>query len=103
MDETKYTLVEHLEELRKRLIYCLIFFGLFSALAWQLVPVVIRYASAPVGKLVFIHPTEAFFTYLKVSLWTGFFLSLPVVLYHIWKFISIGLDDRERKMLALFA
>lgn len=103
MDETKYTLVEHLEELRKRLIYCLIFFGISSALAWQLVPHVIKYASAPVGKLVFIHPTEAFFTYFKVTLWSGFFLSLPAILYNIWKFVALGLNEAEKKATVLFA
>jgi sec-independent protein translocase protein TatC len=103
MDETKYTLVEHLEELRKRLIYCLIFFGFSSALAWQLVPHVIKYASAPVGKLVFIHPTEAFFTYFKVALWSGFFLSLPVILYNVWKFVALGLNEAEKKTMVFFA
>jgi sec-independent protein translocase protein TatC len=103
MDATKQTLTEHLEEFRKRLIYCLIFFGLFSAFSWVWVPPVIKYASTPAGKLIFIHPTEAFFVSMKVSLWMGFFLSLPFILYHLWKFVSLGLTLRERKMVVLFA
>lgn len=103
MEENKYTLAEHLEELRKRTIYCLIFFGICSALAWQWVPRIIQYASAPVGKLVYLHPTEAFFTYFKVSLWGGFFLALPVMLYHVWKFVALGLTPLERKNIAVFA
>ena len=103
MDEVKYSLVEHLDELRKRIIYCLIFFGIASALSWQWVPVIIKYTSAPVGKLVFLHPAEAFFTYLKVAFWGGFFLSLPVILYNIWKFVSLGLTPQERKNIVIFA
>ena len=103
MEDSKQTFVSHLSELRKRIIYSLTAFVLLSALSWQGVPQIIKYVSAPVGKLVFLHPTEAFFTYFSVALWGGFFLSLPVILYHIWKFAAIGLTPLERKNIALFA
>lgn len=103
MDDTKYTLSEHLDELRKRIIYCLISVGLLSLASWFLTPHIIKFISSYIPKLVFLKPTEAFFTYLKISMWSGFFLSLPVIFYNVWKFIDIGLTDRERKQIILFA
>lgn len=103
MDEAKYSLVEHLAELRQRIIYCLIFFAIAAAVAWQWVPAIMTYLSTPVEKLVFLHPVEAFSTYIKVAFWTGFFLSLPVIFYHFWKFLSAGLTQSERKNIIIFA
>lgn len=102
MDETKQTFVDHLTELRKRIIYSLVSFGVFSALSGQFVPQIINYISAPAGKLVFLHPTEAFVTYFKVCLWSGFFFSLPFTLYHLWKFIGTGLTEKEKGYVKLF-
>lgn len=103
MDETKYTLSEHLDELRNRIIYCLISVGLLSLVSWFLTPYIIKFISSYVPKLVFLKPAEAFFVYFKISIWTGFFFSLPVIFYNLWKYINIGLTDIERKQVVLFA
>jgi len=47
--------------------------------------------------LVFIHPVEAFFSYLKLSLYTGLLAGMPAVLYQIWKFVMPALYKNERK------
>lgn len=103
MDDPKYTLVEHFAELRRKLIYCLISFCITSAISWQYVPQIINYISRPVGKLVFLHPTEAFVTYFKVCMWSGFFLSLPVIIYNVWQYVALGLSDKEKKNIFIFA
>ncbi|MBI5399659.1 twin-arginine translocase subunit TatC [Candidatus Saganbacteria bacterium] len=103
MENSTQPFTEHLVELRKRIIYSLVAFGLFSALSWQFVPAIIRLASAPVERLVFLHPAEAFGTFLKVCLWSGFFLSLPVILYNIWRYIESGLMAKEKKYIKIFA
>lgn len=103
MAESKSTFVDHLSELRKRIIYSLIAFGLSSALTWQYVPALLNFTAPSAGKLVFLHPAEAFTTYLKVCLWSGFFFSLPATLYHLWKFIGTGLTDKEKKHIIIFA
>ncbi|MBI5700505.1 twin-arginine translocase subunit TatC [Candidatus Saganbacteria bacterium] len=103
MDDPKFTLIEHFVELRGRLIYCLISFCITSAISWQFVPQIISFVSRPVGKLVFLHPTEAFITYFKVCMWAGFFLSLPVIIYNVWKYVALGLSDKEKKNIFIFA
>ncbi len=52
--------------------------------------------------LTFISPTEPFFTAIKVALMGSLFISMPVILFHIWKFIAPGLKVREKKITMLF-
>jgi sec-independent protein translocase protein TatC len=51
----------------------------------------------PVGRVIFTAPTEAFFIRLKVAALAGAFLSLPVILWQIWRFVSVGLTPKERR------
>jgi len=53
--------------------------------------------------MIFTGVTEAFFTYLKVSFLAGIFLSLPVIFYQLWAFISPGLYSKERMVIFPFA
>ena len=103
MNESRAPLVGHLAELRLRIIYCLVAFVLASVIAWQAVPFLISYISLPAGKLVFLQPSEAFFTYLRVAFWGGVFLALPVITYNIWKFIAAGLLPVEKNYVYIFA
>jgi sec-independent protein translocase protein TatC len=48
-------------------------------------------------RLVFIAPTEAFFVNLKVAFYAGLFLSVPLLLFQVWKFVAPGLYERERR------
>lgn len=52
---------------------------------------------SPVEKLVFLAPAEAFWVHLKVSLITGLIAVLPVIFLQLWKFISPGLLEKEKK------
>ncbi|PLX94214.1 MAG: twin-arginine translocase subunit TatC [Desulfuromonas sp.] len=101
--------LSHFEELRQRLIV--------SALAW-LVSFAVCYSQAgrlfailstplhnalPTGsQLVFIHATEPFFTYLKVSALAGALLALPVFLWQAWSFISPALYQGEKRLALPF-
>jgi len=102
MEEKTFSIEQHVDELRLRIIYCLIAFGLGSVIAWQFTPAIIRFISLPVGKLVFLSVSEVFFTYLKVTLWSGFFISLPVIIYHIWKYVESALQPHEKKYVLIF-
>ncbi|MDD4650068.1 MAG: twin-arginine translocase subunit TatC [Desulfoplanes sp.] len=97
------TFTDHLDELRKRLIRCVIasvigFLGcyafaeqLFNLLMAPLIKVL-----PPKSTLIFTSLPEAFFTYLKVAFVAGLFAVSPYIFYQIWKFVAPGLYDSER-------
>src|SRR5437879_4205676 len=91
------TIVEHLEELRVRLLISLVAFGVATIIGYLFVERILALLLKPVGQVVFLAPTEAFFVRLKVAALAGVFLSLPVILYQIWRFVSVGLTPTERR------
>ena len=90
------TLVEHLAELRKRLIRVLIVLGAASLVGYAEIDRVMAYLVAPAGKLYYMSPAEAFFTYCKVALIVGFLIALPVICYQVWAFLTPALTRKER-------
>lgn len=90
------SLVDHLQELRKRIIICLVAVGVTSTGCYFYAAQLVHVITAPAGKLYFMNPAEAFFAYLKISLFAGLLLALPLVLYQVWAFIIPALTTRER-------
>lgn len=97
--QEKLTLVQHLEELRKRIIICLITTFIISIFCFFYVDNILSILSKPAGKLVFLKPTEAFVTRIKVAFYSGLFVAMPVVIYQIWRFVNPGLIEIERRTL----
>ncbi len=91
------TIIEHLEELRARLLWAVASFAVATALSLLFVERILNLLIRPVGQVVFLAPTEAFFVRLKVAALAGVFLSLPVVVYQIWRFVAVGLTRAERR------
>jgi len=101
------TLGEHLEELRRRIIYALIglVLGMVVALCFgkHIIAIIQRpyvRAMEQLGRdpeLAFMDVTTAFVTYLKIALTAGLIFSAPWVFYQFWMFVSAGLYARERK------
>ena len=99
----------HIADLRKRLVISVLtlivmFFICFSfyepILEWMMEPVK---AVLPEGsKMVAIEIQETFFTALKVSFFSAFFLSLPVIFWQLWLFMAPGLYDHEKKLVFPF-
>ena len=107
--EDKMPLTSHLEELRKRLVRILIAVGVaflgcfaFKEEIFRIVALPLISVLPPGSHMVYTGLPEAFFTYIKVSLYAGIFVASPVVLYHVWKFISPGLFPKEKKFVAPF-
>ena len=100
-DEGNMSLIKHLEELRYRIIRSLLAVLFGSVVSYYFVETIMHYLTLPVGKLYYIEPSEAFFTYLKVAVATGFLIALPVVFYHVWRFFLPALTSSERKVIAL--
>jgi len=93
--------LQHLEELRWRLLKSALAVMLFSAVAFYFSDYLITFIKRPMGemKLYNIQVTGSFYAYLKVSLFTGILASLPVIFYQMWSFISPGLYRREKRMI----
>lgn len=90
-------LLDHLDELRQRLILALVGVGLGMLLVLPWVSRIITWMARPVGRLVFLSPTEAFMAQFKIAMVTGFLLTLPWVLYQLWRFVAIALTPPERR------
>jgi sec-independent protein translocase protein TatC len=112
------SLVEHLSELRSRLIVCLIAIGVAGILGWFLFDRVVDLllnpycdywrsvppASRPTRScnLFFFGALEPLIVKLKLVAFMGLFFALPIVLYEIWAFVVPGLTRRERRMAIPF-
>ncbi len=100
--------LEHLGELRKRIMWSLIAVIVGLAVALNFTDRLMKFVrrpfevAAPGQKLVFLTPTEAFWVYMKVALIAGMVLALPVVLYQIWAFIAPGLHAHEKRYAVPF-
>jgi len=95
----------HHQELRKRLVRCFLAIIVASTVAYLFVDQIVALfmqplfsAYPPLQKLVYTKLTEAFITYLKLSLLVGIIASFPVLLYQVWMFVAPGLLDQERRL-----
>jgi sec-independent protein translocase protein TatC len=96
--------LDHLEELRQRLLKCILSIFLLSLGSYffskQIMKILLR--PYPHDKtLIFLKPTEGFMIYIKISVFVGIILSLPVIFYQMWKFIAPGLYKKERKYIPM--
>jgi sec-independent protein translocase protein TatC len=95
------SLIEHLEELRKRLIHSAIYLAVGFAVAYVFHERLYGFVQAPLDQLHiplnFTHPTDGLTLYLKTSFVGGAILASPFILFQIWLFISPGLYSREKR------
>jgi len=94
------TFLDHLEELRKRILYSLVALGVCAVVGFFFSQRVLDLLTRPVPSLVFLAPAEAFVVQLKVALVTGLFLASPVIFYQFWRFVRPALQKREVKYIA---
>ncbi|HEX2122128.1 MAG TPA: twin-arginine translocase subunit TatC, partial [Thermoanaerobaculia bacterium] len=108
-DLQKMSFLDHLEELRKRLMvsFIAVIVGFLACWAFaepiyaKLQEPLTRFL-APGDKLAYTRLTAPFFLYMKVAFFAGLFLAAPVVLYQLWLFIAPGLYKKERRLAAPF-
>lgn len=101
-DAKEMTVVEHLAELRYRLLISLASLVGGGLLGWYGVGWVLNFFASTVGQLVFFHPAEALMTRVKIALTLGTVVSAPVILSQIWLFIMPALFPHERKILVRY-
>jgi sec-independent protein translocase protein TatC len=106
---TKMSFLEHLEELRKRLLISFAAIGVGFFVSWAYADVLFGKLQepltrflAPGDKLAYTRLTAPFFLYMKVAFFAGLFIATPVILLQVWLFISPGLYKRERRYAVPF-
>lgn len=101
--EDRLTLVEHLDELRSRIVVCLIVFGVALALCFWQNHLLLEIASSPLPsdheKLLTFGVTEPFTTTVTVSTYGAIILSLPILLYQLYAYVLPAFSDRERRVV----
>jgi sec-independent protein translocase protein TatC len=104
--------IEHLEELRRRIVYSLMSVAVGFGVCWYHSDRVFALMQRPIiealhrngldTKLVYLNPTEPFNIYLKVGFIAGLFVASPFILFQVWQFISPALYRRERRCVFPF-
>jgi sec-independent protein translocase protein TatC len=104
--------LEHLEELRRRIIYCIIAVAVGFFACWGYAEKIVGWMEKPIMEalkrnsmpqtLVYLNPTDPFNLYLKIGALAGLFVACPFVLYQVWLFVSPGLYRNEKRYVVPF-
>src|ERR1700741_563445 len=100
------SLMEHLDELRRRIVHSAIYLVLGAVVAWIFRLKILYFLQAPllkIGKsLVFTHPMDALNLNLQAALLGGAIVASPFILYQVWLSIAPGLYQREKRFAVPF-
>lgn len=104
VQEKEMTFLEHLEELRWRIIYSIIGIVIGTIIAWIFIDFLVDYVLLKPARdsgadLQNLKPFGQLFLYMQVAIMVGIILSIPNVFYQFWQFISPALHKRERKYI----
>lgn len=110
IDESQAPLLDHLIELRKRLIRCVLALGVAFAVCLYFADPIFEVLVWPLsnsfpegeGKLIYTKLYEAFFVDIKVALFAAFFVSFPIIANQLWAFVAPGLYAREKRAFLPF-
>ncbi len=110
-EHTRKPLLDHLIELRRRLLWCFLaltagtvfcYFHVQEIYGFLVQPLAYAMGPGSTQRLIYTGLTEAFFTYMKVSLFAGAFLTFPVIAMQIWRFAAPGLYAKEKNAFLPF-
>lgn len=107
IDESRAPLLDHLIELRRRLLYCMaavvVAFAVCFYFAEPIFGVLVRpLLEAGQGKVIYTQIFEAFFVEIKVALFAAMMVSFPVIATQLWRFVAPGLYRKEKRALLPF-
>lgn len=110
IDESQAPLLDHLIELRNRLLRCVLALALAFALCLPFADRIFGYLVRPLtaafpageGRLIYTQLYEAFFVEIKVALFSAFFISFPIIANQLWSFVAPGLYAREKRAFLPF-
>src|SRR5262249_24205169 len=108
-DRGQMSFLEHLEELRRRLLHACIAIGVGMVIAFAFIKPIARFVLEPARKalppgvdIIYLQPGEGFGFYIEVAMLVGTLIAAPAVLYQIWLFIAPGLYAKEKKLVVPF-
>src|SRR5688500_1556156 len=108
-DGGKMSFLEHLDELRKRIIYAVLSLAVGVAIVLFFIQRLFDFIMRPLqqllpdgGKLIFTEPTDAFALYIKIAVIGGLVVASPAVMTQVWLFIAPGLYAHEKKLAIPF-
>jgi len=98
-EESVMSLVDHLSELRDRLIKCVIVIAIGTAIGFYFAPIVRNFLLEPLpnGQAQVLGPGDGFAIQLRIAVVIGIIIAMPVLLYQVWAFIAPGLTAAERR------
>jgi sec-independent protein translocase protein TatC len=107
MEASRAPLLDHLIELRSRLLWCLVALAVTFGIAYYFVEPIFGFLVQPLlaagqDRLIYTQMFEAFFVQLKVALFAAFMLSFPVIATQLWRFVAPGLYSKEKRALLPF-
>lgn len=110
IDDSQAPLLDHLIELRTRLMRALVAFGIAFAVCFYFADRIFTFLVAPLTKafppgeavLIYTKLYEAFFVEVKIAIFAAFFLSFPIIANQIWAFVAPGLYAKEKKAFLPF-
>ena len=111
LDDRQMPLLDHLIELRNRLMYSCIAIFIGFAICYFFAQDIYQFLVQPLAdiyqgqtgkRMIYTGLTEAFFTYVKVAFWAGAFLTFPFVATQLWLFIAPGLYRTEKRAFLPF-
>jgi sec-independent protein translocase protein TatC len=110
LDESRAPLMEHLVELRRRLIWSFLALAVAFAVCFYFADKIFAFLAQPLvhafgegqGTLIYTKLYEAFFVQIRVALFAAFFLAFPIIANQIWLFVAPGLYSKEKKAFLPF-
>jgi sec-independent protein translocase protein TatC len=101
--DVELPLIEHLRELRSRLVKAALSIAIATAVSFLFIEQTMALLLEPLGDIqpIAIAPTETFVNYLKVALYTGIAISMPLLVYQVFRFLAPGLTRTERRWVLL--
>ena len=100
-DETVMPLMDHLKELRLRLIKSLAATAIGMAFSYYFIDQIMAFLTTPAGQLYFTKPAEAFLIYMKVTLIAGAIAASPIIFYELWSFLIPAFTKNEKSLLLI--
>ncbi len=112
MDQSAAPLIEHLAELRTRLIRSVLAFVVGMVAMFTVAEPILEFISQPLAnvlrdrgedaRLIFTAPQEKFFVLIRISIIAGFAISFPVIAHQLWRFVAPGLYKNEQNAILPF-